>query len=305
MMTEPGSNREKTKNRSCPACDSTEVSSVLPQKIDRSLLTEFSYASRKPPELMHLELWKCTKCKTLYCPRPDSQTFLAGEYGSAAYDSGEEAVDAAVAYADNLEKVVNLIDVSVLDVGAGDGAFISECQRRGAKKIFGIEPSKAAIDSASKEIQSHLTLGTLDNVSAISEKFDLATLFMTVEHVADPNDAFTSLKYCLSANGRIAIVCHNRLSLVNRLLRTKSPIFDIEHQQIFSKKGIVLLFQRMDMDVEYVRSFKNTYSLQYWIRLLPIPKPFRGFFNYMPLRILQKKLSLNVGNIMIVGRLQS
>lgn len=304
-MTEPGSNREKTKNRSCPACDSTEVSSVLPQKIDRSLLTEFSYASRKPPELMHLELWKCTKCKTLYCPRPDSQTFLAGEYGSAAYDSGEEAVDAAVAYADNLEKVVNLIDVSVLDVGAGDGAFISECQRRGAKKIFGIEPSKAAIDSASKEIQSHLTLGTLDNVSAISEKFDLATLFMTVEHVADPNDAFTSLKNCLSANGRIAIVCHNRLSLVNRLLRTKSPIFDIEHQQIFSKKGIVLLFQRMDMDVEYVRSFKNTYSLQYWIRLLPIPKPFRGFFNYLPLRILQKKLSLNVGNIMIVGRLQS
>ena len=142
-------------------------------------------------------------------------------------------------------------------------------------------------------------------MSAISEKFDLATLFMTVEHVADPNDAFTSLKNCLSTNGRIAIVCHNRLSLVNRLLRTKSPIFDIEHQQIFSKKGIVLLFQRMDMDVEYVRSFKNTYSLQYWIRLLPIPKPFRGFFNYLPLRILQKKFSLNVGNVMIVGRLRS
>ena len=300
-MNDSGLPSERTKNRSCPACDSNEVSSVLPQKIDRSLLTEFSYASRKPPELMHLELWKCTKCATLYCPRPDSQTFLADEYGSAAYDSGEEAVDAAVAYADNLEKLVNLKDMSVLDVGAGDGAFISECHRRGAKKIFGIEPSKAAIDSASIEIQSHLKLGTLDNVSAISEKFDLATLFMTVEHVADPNDAFASLKNCLSTNGRIAIVCHNRLSFVNRVLRTKSPIFDIEHQQIFSKKGIVFLFQRMDMDVEYVRSFKNTYSLQYWIRLLPIPKSFRGLLEHLPSVILQRKISLNVGNIMIIG----
>jgi SAM-dependent methyltransferase len=161
--------------------------------------------------------------------------------------------------------------------------------------------AKAAIDSASNEIQSHLKLGTLDNVSAISEKFDLATLFMTVEHVADPNDAFTSLKNCLSTNGRIAIVCHNRLSFVNRVLRTKSPIFDIEHQQIFSKKGIVFLFQRMDMDVEYVRSFKNTYSLQYWIRLLPIPKSFRGLLEHLPSVILRKKVSLNVGNIMIIG----
>jgi len=96
-------------------------------------------------------------------------------------------------------------------------------------------------------------------------------------------------------------VCHNRLSFVNRVLRTKSPIFDIEHQQIFSKKGIVFLFQRMDMDVEYVRSFKNTYSLQYWIRLLPIPKSFRGLLEHLPSVILQKKVSLNVGNIMIIG----
>lgn len=304
-MTDSGLPSEKMGNRSCPACGSNIVSRVLPQKIDRSLLTEFSYASRKPPELMHLELWKCTKCETLYCPKPDSQTFLADEYGSAAYDSGEEAVDAAVAYADNLEKLLNLRDLSVLDVGAGDGAFISECQKRGAKKIFGIEPSKAAIDSASTEIQNCLELGTLDIASNILEKFDLATLFMTIEHVADPNDSFVALKRCLNVDGRIAIVCHNRLSFVNRVLRTKSPIFDIEHQQIFSKKGIVFLFERMDMEVEYVHSFKNKYSLQYWIRLLPIPKSFRGFFERLPSSILSKKLALNVGNIMIIGRVRN
>jgi hypothetical protein len=95
-----------------------------------------------------------------------------------------------------------------------------------------------------------------------------------------------------------------RLSLVNRLLRTKSPIFDIEHQQIFSKKGIAFLFQRMDMEVEYVHSFKNTYSLQYWIRLLPLPKSVRTYLNHLPATILRRKISLNVGNIMIIGRVR-
>jgi len=254
---------------------------------------------------MHLELWKCTKCATLYCPKPDSQTFLADEYGSAAYDSGEEAVDAAVAYADNLEKLVNLKDISVLDVGAGDGAFISECQKRGARKIFGIEPSVAAIDSAPADLQVFLRLGTLDRTTKFIEKFDLVTLFMTIEHVADPNTIFDSLKSCLNVGGRIAIVCHDRLSFVNRILQTKSPIFDIEHQQIFTKKGITLLFERMDMEVEYCNSFKNSYSLRYWIRLLPIPKPIRAVINYAPSFMLRRKVFLNVGNIIIVGRIKS
>jgi len=292
-------------NRSCPACSSNVVLSILPEKIDQSLLTEFSYASRKPPELMHLELWKCGQCGTLYCPRPISQELLAEEYGSAAYDSGEEALDAAMAYADNIEKVLDLKDLKILDIGAGDGAFLSVCQQRGANRISGIEPSRAAIDSAPMDLQGFLKLGTLDSTTEFSEKFDLVTLFMTVEHVADPITVFDSLKRCLNIGGRIAIVCHDRLSFVNRVLRTKSPIFDIEHQQIFTQKGIALMFERMNMEVEYCESFRNTYSLRYWIRLLPIPKSLRNLLSRFPSSVSGKKLSLNVGNIIIIGRIKN
>lgn len=292
-------------NRNCPACNSNVVQSILPEKIDQSLLTEYSYASRKPPELMHLELWNCGLCGTLYCPRPIGQELLAGEYGSAAYDSGEEAFDAALAYADNIEKVLDIKESEILDIGAGDGAFLSVCQQRGANRIAGIEPSRAAIDFAPKDLQRFLQLGTLDNTTEFREKFDLVTLFMTVEHVADPNSVFDSLKNCLNVGGRIAIVCHDRLSFVNRVLRTKSPIFDIEHQQIFTKKGIVHLFERMNMEVEYCSSFKNSYSLRYWLRLLPIPMLVRNLLNLLPSLILRNKLSLNVGNIIIIGRLKN
>ena len=291
-------------NRNCPACNSNVVLDVLSEKIDQSLITEFSYASRKPPELMHLELWKCGPCGTLYCPRPVSQDLLADEYGLAAYDSGEEAFDAAMAYADSIEKVVDLRTLEILDIGAGDGAFLSVCQQRGANRVLGIEPSKAAIDSASMDLQKFLQLGTLDSSTEFEEKFDLVTLFMTIEHVADPVTVFDSLKRCLNDDGRIAIVCHNRLSFVNRVLRTKSPIFDIEHQQIFTLKGITLMFERMNMEVEYCSSFRNSYSTQYWFRLLPIPKAVRTFLNHLPASILRRKISLNVGNVMIIGRVR-
>lgn len=291
--------------RCCPGCGETDVVSVLPQKIDESKLNEFSYSSRKPPELMHLELWRCGVCDTLYCPWQISQELLADEYESAAYDSGVEALDAAVAYANNIEKVLAIKDLVILDIGAGDGAFLSVCEKRGASRISGIEPSKAAIMSASLDLQRVIQLGTLDSSTSFSEKFDLATLFMTVEHVADPVTVFESIKGCLSADGHIAIVCHDRLSIVNRILRTKSPIFDIEHQQIFTKKGITRLFERMDMEVIYCNSFKNSYSLRYWIRLLPIPKPMRTVMDYAPSFILGRKISLNVGNIIIIGRIKS
>jgi SAM-dependent methyltransferase len=291
--------------RNCPACDSNLVVNVLPEKIDESLITEFSYASRKPPELMHLELWTCGECETLYCPKPISQALLADEYGLAAYDSGEEAFDAATAYADNIEKVMVIKDRGILDIGAGDGAFLSVCNMRGAKRIFGIEPSKAAIEAAPANIQEFLQLGTLDNKTRYIEKVDLVTLFMTVEHVSDPISVFESLKLCLNDGGRIAIVCHNRLSFVNRILRTKSPIYDIEHQQIFTKEGIKALFQRMNMEVEFCKSFKNRYSLKYWIRLLPIPSSVRKILSCVPKAVLGLKFSLNVGNVMIIGRVKS
>jgi SAM-dependent methyltransferase len=291
--------------RNCPACDSDAVHKILQEKIDQSLLTEYSYASRKPPELMHLELWTCGICETLYCPRPVSQEKLVDEYESAAYDSSEEAFDAATAYADNIEKVLSLNDRDILDIGAGDGAFLSVCRDRGALKVWGIEPSGAAINSATPDMQRFLELATLASTIKKSEKFDLVTLFMTIEHVTDPNIVFDLLKNRLNTNGRIAIVCHDRHSLVNRILRTKSPIFDIEHQQIFTKMGILMLFERMDMEVEYCHSFKNSYSLKYWIRLIPIPKTARSLLNHIPTGILKRKLSLNVGNILIIGRLKN
>ena len=83
----------------------------------------------------------------------------------------------------------------------------------------------------------------------------------------------------------------------------KSPIVDIEHFQIFNKKSIKYLLQSTNFDSIKIKSFKNTYPLSYWIKLLPISKIIKAKFlifikkkNYLNLNI-----SINVGNIISIG----
>jgi hypothetical protein len=91
--------------------------------------------------------------------------------------------------------------------------------------------------------------------------------------------------------------------LVNRMLGRRSPIIDIEHMQLFSKGSIKLLFERAYFADIRVSAFKNRYSLQYWLRLSPIPKifksPLSGLFSCPPFNKI--RLRVNVGNMVTYG----
>ena len=52
----------------------------------------------------------------------------------------------------------------------------------------------------------------------------------------------------------------------------KSPIFDIEHLQLFSEKTIRALLQRADFSDIRVMPVWNRYPIHYWMRLAPLPR---------------------------------
>jgi len=91
---------------------------------------------------------------------------------------------------------------------------------------------------------------------------------------------------------------------VNRVLGKKSPIIDIEHMQLFSKKSIGLLFNKTNYQDIQIKDFYNHYPIKYWIRLSPIPNLIKNIF----IKLLHKfnlgnfKIKINVGNIMVSGR---
>jgi len=85
--------------RSCPVCGAGPVHATLflEDSIDPSRLSGFSFASRKVPEFMSHRLVRCGACDLVYADNPPDAEVLANAYHEAAYDSAEEADDAAAA----------------------------------------------------------------------------------------------------------------------------------------------------------------------------------------------------------------
>ncbi len=283
----------------CPIC-SRPSELRFQENIRREEIDAFTYASRKRPELMHYAYYECSACRHLFAIEDVELGELFGSYRDADYDSAMESAYAARTYARAVAASVRRPSGSLLDIGCGDGAFLREARRSGlANRVVGVEPSLAAINASDPEIRASILVGALEQLE-IQERFDLVTFFQTIEHVRDPIAFLERLRSLVASGGRLAIVGHDWTSTVNRILGTSSPIFDIEHLQIFSRTSMRAALERIGASHISVQPVWNTYPLSYWIKIAPpvahqmlrvIPAPLS---RRIPLR-------LPVGNFLAVG----
>jgi len=287
-------------NRNCPCCNSAGVLK-FPSKIDDSLLSSKSYSSRKIPELMHYSYFECVNCRTLFVDELPSSEFLENSYNEAEFVSRKDSVYAAQTYFEELQRL-NLLDSGkLLDIGCSDGAFISIVKSKSLVDVMGVEPSVHAIDNSDPSVRESIQHTTLENFD-LKNGFNLVTCFQTVEHVNDLSGLVFKSKQLLIDYGYLVFVCHDRLSLVNRILGKRSPIFDIEHLQILNKKAIRLLLEKNGFVDVRVKTIANRYPFSYWLLLAPIPKALK--------RLIDKNrnawylawgFKIRVGNLLAVG----
>jgi SAM-dependent methyltransferase len=246
---------------------------VAEENIDPAQLDGFAFASRKLPEYMHHRLVECAACDLVYANPAPEVGALAEAYREAEYDSGEEAKAAASTYARLLPAIVDRLPHlrGALDIGAGDGAFLEELLAAGFTEVEGIEPSTAPILAASATVRSLIRQGLFTPSGYTGRKFGLITCFQTIEHVPDPGEMLRDIHSLLIEGGAVLIVCHNRKALSARVLGEKSPIYDIEHLQLFSRRSMSRLLEGagfVDIDIKPI---VNRYPLKYWARLFPLP----------------------------------
>jgi SAM-dependent methyltransferase len=292
--------------RRCPLCGSSDQSCVIADSnIDLEKLDSFAFASRKDPEYMHPRLIECPDCLLLYGSPVLAPGTLAEAYGAADFDSGREARYASETYAAEISKIIpRLPDVhSALDIGTGDGVFLERLLELGFHDVAGVEPSVAPYEAAKEEIKHRIRLGCFDPTDFEPGKLSVATCFQTMEHVPEPVAIASGVRPLLKPGGAFVIVVHNRQALSAKILGFKSPIFDVEHLQLFSPKSARTLLERAGYrDVE-VAPLYNRYPLQYWMKLLPFPGGLKG-------KLLQAVngsslggmlISLPAGNLVCVG----
>ncbi len=293
--------------RSCPVCGAgpLEARLFLPANLDQSRLDEFSYASRKTPEYMNLNLVQCTTCDLVYADEPPTQEDLGCAYHVAEYDSAEEADDAAATYIRALQPVLQALPrrESALEIGTGTGVLLEHLAQQGFTELVGIEPSAAAIAAAPPHRRAWIRKGLFEEQNFAPESFDLICCFMTMEHVIDPKVIALAAFRLLRPGGAFVTVTHDYRGRLNRLLGRRSPIIDIEHMQLFSDPSIRTLFETSGYRNVRVQRLINRYAFRYWWRLAPAPGLVKRAVarGAEVVHLDRVKLGVNVGNSMTSG----
>ena len=285
---------------SCPSCNGHGILK-FEKIIDEALLSAKSYSSRKVPELQHYAYFECITCRALFVDELPTSENLQLSYNAAEFVSSRDSIYAAQSYFAELKKMHLVESGSLLDVGCSDGAFIFKVKANSNMSVTGIEPSLNAIENSDLSVRGVIVHTTIEKYKS-SSNFDVVTCFQTIEHLSDIDQLMIESKKLIKNGGHMAIVCHDRLAFINRILGKYSPIFDIEHLQILNKKSIRLLMERHGFVYVKVKSISNKYPIAYWILLSPIPKVLKEFvINHRENRLLKWGLRLRVGNLLAVG----
>jgi SAM-dependent methyltransferase len=292
--------------RSCPICGSTDDSDVFAsQQLDVEALDQYAFASRKRPEHMRLRLVQCPRCDLVYASPMPSPAALERAYESAAFDSAIEARFAAATYIRALRQMLATLPDrdGALDIGTGEGAFLGELLDAGFSNVGGIEPSLEPIAAAEPRVAPLISQDVFHAGVRPAESLSLVTCFQTIEHVPDPMVLVRDAVKLLKPGGVLALVCHNRRSPVNRALGLRSPIVDVEHQQLFSPKSVRELLHGAALDNVSHIAIANTYPLRYWARLLPVPRRAGDLLEngLRRMRLADRAVRVRVGNMVATG----
>jgi SAM-dependent methyltransferase len=125
--------------------------------------------------------------------------------------------------------------------------------------------------SAKDHIRPFIHEGLFSPAVFEGRRFDLITCLQTIEHVHEPLALCREAWSLLTEGGALFIVCHNRRAASAKLLGRHSPIFDVEHLQLFSPRSLRQLLGESGFTDVSVRPVFNSYPVRYWARLAPVP----------------------------------
>jgi SAM-dependent methyltransferase len=193
-------------------------------------------------------------------------------YAVSQHSAGAESQQAAETYFQLVRPWLKAAD-SWLDVGCSDGAFLQKLSLAGIKSIRGTEPSESAVHSASAIIRKSIYRGTVQQLREAEREthYSAISCFQVLEHLEDPLAALRDLRNMLASDGLLFLVTHDFRSPLNRLAGKRSPIYDLQHFQIFSRGGLANALKAAGFSTLECRSFWNRYTFRYLLKLQPFP----------------------------------
>ena len=216
-------------------------------------------ATASDPQLAgrrHYSLTRCAACGTARTELPAEVAPPQPLYESGTYAPARPALDRvleplrAVVERDKLRFVRGLPrGARVLEVGAGDGRFVSRLRAAGLE-ANGIEPSEGGVRMA-RARAAPVERAALEEMRLEPESLDATIAWHVLEHLDDPEAAVARIRIWLRPGGRIVVACPNLASVQARIGGDRWFHQDVpRHRTHFTATGLRLLLERSGFRLE-------------------------------------------------------
>jgi SAM-dependent methyltransferase len=201
--------------------------------------------------LPELELRRCTECGCLWAgdARQDERVLAdAYERVDATYFDSLPDDPRYVRFYQRLEEFVkqHTSGRTILDVGCGDGVFLSCMSNEWTKQ--GLEPSVSGASLARKK-DLDVACATLDTAPK-QYKADVVSALDVLEHVIDPHQFVESIKRHLRPHGVVLLLTGDAASYPAKIAGTQwSYLRWCGHISVFSQSGLRRLLQSHGFEV--------------------------------------------------------
>lgn len=259
------------------------------------------------------EVVKCSNCNLVFLNFAPTEKFITDYYAEDFFnDSGtKHGFSNYKKEADNIKKTFRERTVllkkyknsgTLLDIGCAMGTFMEMAAE--SWDVYGIEISSYASKIA-KEKKLKVFNGRLQNAPYINSKFDIVTLWDTIEHLNDPLETVQFIGKMLKPGGIIALTTPDVGSAVARISGKYWHLYNIpQHLSYFSKNTIGDLLNKGGFKVKEI-SYPGVYfSMDYLLFRLTTFYKLKLFFNIY--KNLSRKdlfdacLKINLYDIMLV-----
>jgi SAM-dependent methyltransferase len=263
----------------CAICDREgDATERWPASFDPEAFSARVFSARRLPDRVHYRMVACNTCGLVRSDPVADEELLATLYASSSFDYGEEVESIQATYGRALDWLQAHAHRrgALLEIGCGNGFFLSQAKLQGWKQVHGVEPSADAVRKAPPELEGMIVQDVMRDGLFAPESFDAVCLFQVLDHIPNPVDLLEECLAVLAPGGFILALNHNVRGWSARALGERSPIVDIEHTYLYSPETMTRILAKAGFADPQVRSVRNTYSLSYLLQLVPLPAAIKS-----------------------------
>ena len=289
----------------CPICETVgNAVPVYPSNVDETSFSTEIFSARRLPDRRHYQWVRCNKC-TLLRSDPVLDVDLEKLYVESTFDYSTEVDGLKKTYFNLVKKALGgkKFKKSIFEVGGGNGFFLEAAKDGGFANVAGVEPSTEAINAARADIKPHMIASMMKAGVLADNSFEVGTMFHTLDHLTDPVATLKTCADALQKGGVFVVAIHNERSWSARLMGERSPIIDVEHTHLYTRKSGEPLFKKIGFIDVRSGAYNNHYSLAYILHLIPISRTFRKRVLESSIGTLLSKIKVIVplGNMWVAG----